>query len=198
MKKLILISMLVSGLTACSNQSANSGSAASNAEIESLKKDVEQLKADIYGVELGTCETANVLDGLNAYADTMKDLPDTDLDASDWHKANGERETVLTAPSGLQYTIVRAGKTDEPKPRDTDIIEVNYHGTFVDGKTFDSSYERGTPLEFQTNGVIKGWIEAMKDMRPCEASHQAFVASLGFSSNSFFKSMACCLKPASI
>ncbi len=39
---------------------------------------------------------------------------------------------------------------------------MNYRGTLVDGKEFDSSYKRGKPATFQLNGVVKGWTEGLQ------------------------------------
>ena len=52
------------------------------------------------------------------------------------------------------------GKT----PTATDIVTVDYQGTFINGKVFDSSYKRGKPTSFPVNGVIKGWSEALQHM----------------------------------
>jgi FKBP-type peptidyl-prolyl cis-trans isomerase len=41
---------------------------------------------------------------------------------------------------------------------------VNYRGTLIDGKEFDSSYKRGEPATFPVGGVIKGWTEALQMM----------------------------------
>lgn len=69
---------------------------------------------------------------------------------------------VVTLPSGLQYKIVTQGSGAKPKATDT--VTVDYEGTLVDGKVFDSSYQRGQPVSFPVNGVIKGWTEALQLM----------------------------------
>ena len=54
--------------------------------------------------------------------------------------------------SGLIYKQIKAGTGAQPKA--TDIVKVNYTGTFIDGKVFDSSVERGQPVEFPVGQVI--------------------------------------------
>ncbi len=76
--------------------------------------------------------------------------------------ANKTKEGVVTLPDGLQYKILTAGTGK--KPKETETVSVNYRGTLVDGTEFDSSYKRGQPAEFQVNGVIKGWVEALQMM----------------------------------
>ena len=68
---------------------------------------------------------------------------------------------VFTTPSGLQYMVLRQGAG--PRPRPTDRVRVNYHGTLLDGTVFDSSYDRGQPAEFALNQVIPGWTEGVGD-----------------------------------
>jgi FKBP-type peptidyl-prolyl cis-trans isomerase FklB len=75
---------------------------------------------------------------------------------------NGKKSGVVTLPSGLQYSIMKEGKGDKPKA--TDIVKTHYHGTLISGKVFDSSVERGEPVSFPLNGVIKGWTEALQLM----------------------------------
>src|SRR5712692_5716425 len=77
-------------------------------------------------------------------------------------KAANEKGAVK-APSGMVYTELTAGTGASPKP--TDKVKVNYRGTLTDGKEFDSSYKRGQPAEFQLNGVIKCWTEALQKMK---------------------------------
>ncbi|HCI55990.1 MAG TPA: FKBP-type peptidyl-prolyl cis-trans isomerase [Bacteroidales bacterium] len=74
-------------------------------------------------------------------------------------QANRTKEGVVITESGLQYKIIKLGSG--PKPDENDIVKVHYKGTFINGKVFDSSYDRGTPVEFQLNKVIKGWAEAL-------------------------------------
>lgn len=75
---------------------------------------------------------------------------------------NAQRDEVTVTESGLQYEIVTAG--DGEKPTADSTVRVHYHGTFPDGKVFDSSYDRGQPAEFPVGGVIKGWTEALQLM----------------------------------
>ncbi len=87
---------------------------------------------------------------------------------------NKTKEGVVTLPSGLQYKILKAG--DGKKPTETDTVEVNYRGTFLNGTEFDSSYGRGQPATFQVQGIIPGWSEGLKLM-PVGSKWQLFVPS---------------------
>jgi peptidylprolyl isomerase len=65
--------------------------------------------------------------------------------------------------SGIAYVVIQAGTgTDRPTPKDR--VTAHYAGWTTDGKPFDSSYERGEPIEFQTMNVIPGWAEAVQLM----------------------------------
>ena len=75
---------------------------------------------------------------------------------------NKSNEGVQVTPSGLQYKVLVEGKG--PKPTATDKVKVHYRGTTIDGKEFDSSYKRGTPMEFGVSQVIPGWTEGLQLM----------------------------------
>ena len=68
-----------------------------------------------------------------------------------------------TLPSGLIITETEVG--GGPSPAATDRVKVHYHGTFSDGKVFDSSMERRSPATFAVNGVIPCWTEALQQMK---------------------------------
>lgn len=76
---------------------------------------------------------------------------------------NKKKDGVVTLPSGLQYKVVTAGKGKSPKVSDT--VVTHYRGSLIDGKVFDSSYDRGEPVTFPVNGVIPGWTEALQKMK---------------------------------
>lgn len=76
--------------------------------------------------------------------------------------ANKERPGVITTASGLQYKILTPGNGE--KPTINDVVSVDYEGRLLDGKVFDSSYERGMPATFPVNAVIMGWQEALQLM----------------------------------
>ena len=82
----------------------------------------------------------------------------------DFLAANKVKDGVIVLPSGLQYKVLKAGAGDSPL--DNDVVKVHYTGTLIDGTVFDSSRERGEPIEFPVNGVIAGWTEALKIMKP--------------------------------
>lgn len=77
-------------------------------------------------------------------------------------KAAKEKGVVKT-PSGLLYKELKAGAG--PSPKAADQVKVHYHGTFTDGKVFDSSVERKSPATFPLNGVIPCWTEGVQKMK---------------------------------
>ncbi|NWO03681.1 MAG: FKBP-type peptidyl-prolyl cis-trans isomerase [Idiomarinaceae bacterium] len=76
---------------------------------------------------------------------------------------NAKKEGVQTTDSGLQYEVLEEG--DGVSPSETDMVEVHYEGTLVNGEVFDSSYERGEPTSFPLNRVIPGWTEGLQLMK---------------------------------
>ena len=74
-----------------------------------------------------------------------------------------EVQKSITTRSGLQYTSLREGAGATPGPNST--VRVNYRGTLLNGREFDSSYKNGRPAEFQLNSVIKCWTEGMQMMK---------------------------------
>ncbi len=76
---------------------------------------------------------------------------------------NKKREGVKVTPSGLQYEVLKMG--DGPKPSDTSTVKVHYEGFLLNSKKpFDSSRERGEPISFALNRVIRGWTEGLQLM----------------------------------
>lgn len=77
---------------------------------------------------------------------------------------NAKREGIQVLESGLQYEVIESGDADSARPSRESKVRTHYHGTFTDGRVFDSSYERGQPAEFPVGGVIAGWTEALQLM----------------------------------
>ena len=75
---------------------------------------------------------------------------------------NAKKEGVKVLPSGVQYKVIKEGSGEIPA--DSSTVVVNYEGKTIDGKVFDSSYDRKEPVTFPANRVIKGWTEALVHM----------------------------------
>ena len=93
---------------------------------------------------------------------SARDAKKTKEEGEKFLAENKSKKDVFTTESGLQYQVVTEGTGD--KPTATDKVKVHYTGTLLDGTKFDSSVERGEPMEFPGNGVIKGWTEALQLM----------------------------------
>ncbi len=80
-----------------------------------------------------------------------------------WLEANARNEGVVVTASGLQFKLLKEGTGAKPGPED--IVKVHYMGKTIDGRQFDSSYDRGEPAQFRLNQVIKGWTEGLQLMK---------------------------------
>lgn len=77
-------------------------------------------------------------------------------------KAASEKGAITT-PAGAVVIPLKAGTG--PSPSATDKVKVHYHGTLTDGTVFDSSVQRGEPVTFPLNGVIRCWTEGVQQMK---------------------------------
>lgn len=72
---------------------------------------------------------------------------------------NKSKEGVKVTESGLQYMVINEGTGTKPVP--TSKVKVHYHGTSIDGKVFDSSVDKGKPIELGANQFVKGFTEGL-------------------------------------
>lgn len=82
---------------------------------------------------------------------------------------NKKKDGVKVTKSGLQYIVIKEGTGATPTTEST--VTAHYRGTFINGKSFDGTYEGKEPAEtdnpipFPVTGVIKGWTEALQLMK---------------------------------
>lgn len=92
---------------------------------------------------------------------------------------NAKNEGVITTESGLQYLVLEKG-TGDVHPTANSKVKVHYHGTLIDGTVFDSSVNRGEPITFGLNQVIKGWQEGLQYMVVGEKIRLFVPSTLGY------------------
>ncbi|MCK5028066.1 MAG: FKBP-type peptidyl-prolyl cis-trans isomerase [Bacteroidales bacterium] len=103
---------------------------------------------------------------IQAYMTELKEyqIKENLIRANEFLEKNKKREGVIVLPNGLQYEVLLEGSGESPVS--TSKVKTHYKGTLLDGSVFDSSYDRGEPIDFQLGRVIKGWQEALKLMKP--------------------------------
>lgn len=116
----------------------------------------EQIRTELQAME----EDANKQQEakMTAAANTNKEMGQKFLED------NKKKEGVKTTESGLQYKVLAEGKGDSPTGNDE--VTAHYKGMLLSGDVFDSSYDRGEPMSTKVGGVIPGWQEALKLMKP--------------------------------
>jgi peptidylprolyl isomerase len=131
------------------------GSAAAEFKVTQQSFDALVEKAKAAGVERKKKERSDVLAQI----------------AKKWPK-------LTTTKSGLMYEVLKKGSGGSPSP--TSQVSVNYTGTLLDGKVFDSTTARGQPAAFQVNRVIPGWTEALLAMNRGEKRRLVIPPELGY------------------
>lgn len=92
---------------------------------------------------------------------------------------NKLKEGVQETESGLQYMVLEEG-TGSVHPGPKTKVLAHYHGTLIDGTVFDSSVDRGQPLEFGLNQVIRGWTEGLQLMVEGQKMRLFIPSALGY------------------
>lgn len=101
----------------------------------------------------------------------------SDKEATDKDTKAASKEIAL--PSGLKYTILRAGQGQHVAKGNQ--VSVHYTGFLTDGTTFDDNI-KSEPFEFTVGAgqVIKGWDEGIVGMQPGERRQLVIPPSLGY------------------
>ncbi|MEC8824306.1 MAG: FKBP-type peptidyl-prolyl cis-trans isomerase [Verrucomicrobiota bacterium] len=110
-----------------------------------------------------------VSDTLDTYSKILAEKSATGVDretldaGKKFLEENLKKDGIKSTASGLQYEVIKEG--DGAQPAATDVVEVHYHGTLLDGTVFDSSVDRGETTSFPLNRVIPGWTEGLQLMK---------------------------------
>jgi len=99
----------------------------------------------------------------NAEANAKIEGAKNEADGKAYCEMNAKKPGVKVTASGLQYQSLTEGTGASPKLTDT--VKVHYTGKLIDGKTFDSSVDRGEPISLLLARFIKGWAEGLQLMK---------------------------------
>lgn len=95
---------------------------------------------------------------------------------------NATKDGIITTDSGLQYEVLEASGGEE-HPTAESSVSVHYHGTLINGTVFDSSVDRGEPVDFPLANVIKGWTEGVQLMAKGDKYRFFIPADLAYGDN---------------
>lgn len=130
--------------------------------------------------KLDQAQVVQVMQGLSARMQAKQEA-EAQARAEEGEKflaENGAKPDVRTTESGLQYEVLTEGEGAPPTPSDR--VRVHYEGKLLDGTVFDSSIERGEPVEFALGEIIPGWQEGLQLMRPGAKYRLWIPSSLGY------------------
>lgn len=145
-----------------------------------LQSDISQLNIpsftqaleDVYAnkeLKLQDADIEEVLQSLQqkimaeAQAEANKQAEENLAKGTEFLAANAKQKNIKTTESGLQYQIIKQGTGKKPTAESR--VKVHYEGRLINDEIFDSSYQRGEPVVFQTNQVIAGWQEGLQLMQ---------------------------------
>jgi len=150
-------------------------------DVVSMDSLMRGIKAGVGGTPMSASDQQRLTSWVHA---ARAELADRNKAAGkEFLAKNGQAAGVITTASGLQYRILQAGDREAAAPKPNDQVTVNYRGVLLDGREFDSSYQRGQPATFSVAGVIKGWSEALQLMKP-GAQWEIYVpAALAYGAN---------------
>ncbi len=123
---------------------------------------IQGLRDKLYGNPLVISDPTN--QALNTYFQQKqeRDAKQAQEAGVQFLAENKKNPAIKVTPSGLQYEVIKQGTG--AKPTATSKVKVHYHGTTPSGEVFDSSVQRGEPITFGLNQVIKGWTEGLQLM----------------------------------
>lgn len=158
-------------------------------QVERLELDERELAIVSQGFQDGAGKKQMLIDPRTQQTQVQDFFKERMMKVSEKAKKEGDdfiskfatEPNVQKTASGLAYKINNPGSA--VKPKETDTVEVHYHGTLVDGTVFDSSKERGKPVSFPLNRVIRGWTEGLQLIGEGGSARLVIPADLAYGEN---------------
>ncbi|QIM69574.1 FKBP-type peptidyl-prolyl cis-trans isomerase [Basfia succiniciproducens] len=123
---------------------------------EALQGKIDLTNQDVVNTLKDIDEKLKVAAQTKAEEQAKQAKAESDKFIAEFKQKDGVKETK----SGLLYRIEKEGEGAAIKP--TDSVKVHYTSKLTNGTVFDSSVERGQPVEFLLDQVIPGWTEGLQ------------------------------------
>jgi len=153
---------------------------------QKIISDIQKILLELPGLHLtgcsykgsGVASLVHQAKELTTCNKSEKIMKDNQQEITNYLAANNLK--AESTASGLHYIITREGDGNHPSASDQ--VRVDYKGYFTDGKTFDSSYDRGESISFGLNQVISGWTEGIPLLSKGGAGTFLIPSHLGYGS----------------
>jgi FKBP-type peptidyl-prolyl cis-trans isomerase FkpA len=156
---------------------------------------MEMIEYDLKFVEIKTdeefkAEMQAVLDQRNADMEIARARKPEIMQMAEKALADykaGQLQNLQKTASGLEYAIHQEGSGAMPAAGD--MVSVHYYGTFMDGESFDNSYDHGEAYEFPLGQgrAIKGWDEGIGYLKEGTMASLFIPPALGYGESGYLE-----------
>jgi len=112
---------------------------------------------------------------------TYQGINNLDAKSKEYYEKAAAEEGVIQSGSGLLYKSLKEGSGASPGVLNT--VKVNYRGTLINGREFNSTYKRNMPEQHAMNRVFRCWQDGLLKMKVGGKAKLVCPPEIAFKSN---------------